>query len=374
MPSEIDREAAQARAQYRFWNSGEIDDELRGEMLAVLVRAFHGWEVGWHSTAIAPADHLRWRMEGAPGRPSIATTITLDGQVAGVSLWLRRRFLGPGGRLEVLDAVDSCIDPAFQGLGLMRRRQELGEELYDDDFDISLGYSLDPAMKHVDELFGRRVLANPIRIFARTHKAWALAGEVGQSRRGHLARFPLLLGAKWLGRWRARHEHPSALIRGAIDFDERFDSFLDAAQAPFDLIQLRDRSYLRWRYVDPRGGGFHIRIAEDAGDVVGYSVIKIRGQRAYLVDLLALPERLDVAAALIQDAVDQAEAAGVAGMSSWMAQQHPYTRLLERCGFVDSHRPTGLAIGVKRKTWDEMAPLLDPNLRVHLMEGDTDMA
>jgi hypothetical protein len=50
---------------------------------------------------------------------------------------------------------------------------------------------------------------------------------------------------------------------------------------------------MNWRYCDPARGRFTVRVAERNGKILGYLVFKISEGSGYIVDLLALPGRID---------------------------------------------------------------------------------
>jgi hypothetical protein len=111
-------------------------------------------KVGWYGTGVTAADHLRGRLEGPVGQPSLARTLEVDGTLAGVGNTFRRRFKGPGGPLVLLDSIDVCIAPTYQTNGLARLRQEITRRRYRQEFGMGIGYTLNPAMQHLARQWG----------------------------------------------------------------------------------------------------------------------------------------------------------------------------------------------------------------------------
>jgi hypothetical protein len=142
----------------------------------------------------------------------------------------------------------------------------------------------------------------------------------------------------------------------------------------FARRRARSREHLDWRYADRRGGRFHLRVAEDAdGSILGYAVGGARGDRGHLVDLLALPGRLDVAAALVREIGGVLAGAGCVDVLCWLPQRHPYRAVLRRAGYLDArarpfitYRPCGASA-------ESLEFLAAPRTRVHFMLGDTDL-
>lgn len=146
-----------------------------------------------------------------------------------------------------------------------------------------------------------------------------------------------------------------------------------AAAAPFDFILLRDRSYLNWRYCDDRAGPYRVRVAEVDGELLGFAVTRRSGDRGYLVDLLALPGREDVVAALVRDASEQLRAEGVSGIDCWVPRHHSYHAVLRGAGFMPTPRQAGFALrGTVRDEVGDAAYLQGRGAAIHVMMGDSD--
>ena len=101
-------------------------------------------------------------------------------------------------------------------------------------------------------------------------------------------------------------------------------------------------------------------------------MVRTAGDRAYLADLLALPDRGDVVAALARDAVEIARKNGAAVIDCWLPRRHPYRAALQRLGFLD-HSDAGLSYHPIQASDEDLAPLADPKGRLHYTLGDTDL-
>jgi hypothetical protein len=89
---------------------------------------------------------------------------------------------------------------------------------------------------------------------------------------------------------------------------------------------VRHRAYLNWRYADPRAGRYTIRVAEEKGELLGYVVPAVSRGKGFIADLLVLPGRLDVVAALVEDAAGHLAERGLSALRCWCAKRHPYRR------------------------------------------------
>ncbi|HJP41779.1 MAG TPA: hypothetical protein QGF35_08765, partial [Dehalococcoidia bacterium] len=157
------------------------------------------------------------------------------------------------------------------------------------------------------------------------------------------------------------------------EFGDNYEEFFRAAVPQFDCICVRDREYLNWRYIDPRGGWFRSFQALDLmGVILGYVVTKVTESRGIIVDLLALPGRDEIVQALASRAVDELEFAKVPVTTCWLPASHPYQSSLRSLGFVTWYADTLVKYRELREGQQFQELLDDPRTRVHFMEGDLD--
>jgi hypothetical protein len=129
--------------------------------------------------------------------------------------------------------------------------------------------------------------------------------------------------------------------------------------------------YLNWRYADPRAGRFRIRLAEERGRLLGYSVLTSMRGHGYIADLLTLPGREDVAESLLRDAFAAFRDADLQSGRCWAPHAHPYLGALQRTGFTRHRQPRHVTYRVHRNP-EQAQVLSEPDARVHLMIGDSD--
>ena len=162
-------------------------------------------------------------------------------------------------------------------------------------------------------------------------------------------------------------------VRAASAIDARFDGLWQQAAPGFDFALVRDAAYLRWRYLDPRGGEFTLLAAEHGGELLGYLAFALYEERCRIADLLVRPDRVDVAAALVGEALERAREAGAAAVACWLPAGHPYTAALRGQGFFDSRRDTGLNYQPIRMDPAELDVLREAAARLHITQGDMDI-
>ena len=161
--------------------------------------------------------------------------------------------------------------------------------------------------------------------------------------------------------------------RAVTEVDGRFDSLWQHAAKDFDFALVRDADYLRWRYLDRRGGDFTLLQAEHRGELLGYLAFALGGERCRIADVLTLPGRIDVASTLVGEALARARGARAAAVACWLPAGHVYMPALLSHGFLNSRRDTGLQHRVIRADATDLEVLRDPTARLHITQGDMDV-
>jgi hypothetical protein len=111
---------------------------------------------------------------------------------------------------------------------------------------------------------------------------------------------------------------------------------------------------------------------------VGFCAVEItpdldkRAENGRVVDLLTLPDRLDIADALIQKALRELTHRNLHTITCLMVGKHPYAKILERHGFVTTGRKSGLFFNQRVPGLeDEFDKLVKSSPeRVHVCHGD----
>jgi hypothetical protein len=97
-------------------------------------------------------------------------------------------------------------------------------------------------------------------------------------------------------------------------FDESLDELFEAVAAVIPCLPEKDAAFLRWRYGpdSPQAPVTVLGVRGEEG-LLGYAVLRVtrEGQDGYLLDLMTLPGRRDVARALLQEVVRHFRRAGV---------------------------------------------------------------
>lgn len=135
-------------------------------------------------------------------------------------------------------------------------------------------------------------------------------------------------------------------ISNIDSFDDGINAFWLKVSEHYRFMVERDQVYLNWRYCDPIND-YSVLVAEENGEVLGYIVLGVverqRGYtEGYVLDLIALPGRENVAGSLLDSALDHFDSEGVNSVNCLVVAGHPLEASLRRCGFVDSRRENNL--------------------------------
>jgi GNAT superfamily N-acetyltransferase len=352
----------------------EVTPELLERVAALLHRAFDGWpDLG---LSVSATDHLKWKMNGVLPELPAGIIAELDGRLASYRTLLGRRVLVKQEPKLFLHFVDAAVEPELQGRGVNRAMQQMMDDDFHGEFDLSIDDSSNRTIVRGRGRLGIiHEFGNPVRPYVLPLDAHRFVQD-RSSKRMPLAVAAALLRiasiATRLVSRRGRGSDETCSVRTIDGFDARFDEFCAEAIAPFAFVAERTAAFLNWRYADPRGGDFTIRVAERDGQLLGYLVTRTGAELARVADILAAPDEAWVASVLLRDAVDAAREAGSAAVTCWLPERHPYRSALRSMGFVVLRRTTPLVYRAAAMPDEELAFLRERRTSMHLTEGDTD--
>jgi hypothetical protein len=112
--------------------------------------------------------------------------------------------------------------------------------------------------------------------------------------------------------------------------------------------------------------------------VLGYSLLRINRYRdeypiGYIVDLLALPERLDVINALIEDAVIYFDNNDINIIKCLGVKNHTHENILSKYGFVNSRRRLDIFYQFYENITENLKKVEETSeKKIHFIYGDYD--
>lgn len=162
-------------------------------------------------------------------------------------------------------------------------------------------------------------------------------------------------------------------IRPVAAFDERVDDFWRKASNVRQIMIVRDRKYLNWRYAQKPGNEYTILLAEKEKAMLGYGVVKLEREdlpRGFIMDVLTLPNDDNIAKLLIDKAIGYLREQGAAIISCIMLQGNPYYGILRKMGFTK--RRSGLRLCARLFNGDLSREFIANPVNWYYVWGDSD--
>ena len=162
------------------------------------------------------------------------------------------------------------------------------------------------------------------------------------------------------------------------DFLSLVEPFWEKVKSGYEFIVERDSSFIDWRYLDKRGGNFYVTYLSEDSELLGYLVSTVNKVNpdyplGYIVDMMALPDRLDVANALVEDAMRGFDRMDVNIINVLAVKGAPYERVFSRHGFLDSR----VQVHIFHTEYNDKESLVESfnnlnPLKCHFSYGDID--
>lgn len=293
--------------------------------------------------------HLRWKIRSAPDSIRYQVVAELDSKIIACRLSVLRTVSLGGKLVSSRQGVDAVVHPGYQGSGLM----------------TALTHPMPDRLRNFDMYFGLRSGTEGFMRMERREDGPVYYPEV---------RVMELSGIRLEGAL-IEADKPAPVdwsVHLAARFDERVDAFSTEASRPFWFIVHRAKDYLNWRYADPNGGRFTIKLAERGDQLLGFSALRFDAARGFVADLLALPGRVDVAASLARDALVYFRENGVTSIQWWATRNHPYGSTFARLGFREKGRKVFFCQPI-RLSGDRLRRFEDGEPAIHVTAGDSDL-
>jgi len=319
------------------------------KIVQFLQLVFDGWP--HFDVKCNPLEHWRWKFEDNPLKPIIISLGTSDDKIIGCIHRIPRRIKIEDSVFLCCSGADVAVHPNFRKMGVFKKMDELAKKSeVKSGIKIFYGISSNPIMI--------KYYSNYRHIFPQGTFAFVRIKDVDRHlqmvhiRNANLYKYGFHV-LRNLNKFRNTISLAHVLsgpsdqdfrILDIRSFDESINTFWDEIKDHYGFIVERSKDYLNWRYCDSRGGDYLIKIAERDGRILGYIVLRVNKYRrdypiGYIVDLLTLPDRLDVVSALVRDAIHNFDDQNINITKCQIVKNHPYERIFMRYGFLNSrHR------------------------------------
>jgi hypothetical protein len=339
---------------------------------------------GWPSFDItcSPLDHWKWKFVDNPLKLTISSLCVKGGEIIGCFHGIPRMVKIGDRLLLCASGADAGVHPSFRGFRFFSEMDKLAKQLMTKS-GVRLFYAVSSnpvVIKYYsaqDYVFARSPLEY-VRI-----RDVSLHLKTTHNKHPHLRKYVFGL-QKVLGRLETstptiQPTDEEFRISRISSFDDRIEDFWNIVKSHYGFIIERRKNYMNWRYCDSRGGDYTIRIAEKNGEqgIMGYIITRINNYQkdypvGYVVDLLTLPQRLDVGHALMRDALRDLDEQKINTTKCLIIKGSEHERVLTKCGFFNSRRKIGLVYRPHATISQQTAFFNIATEMMHFVYGDYD--
>jgi predicted N-acetyltransferase YhbS len=348
------------------------------QIVGLLQRVFGTWPK--FDLKHSSLDHWRWKYLDNPPRKKVVVVAESGGKIVGSHHGVYSRVKVGDRSVLTQQGTDLAVDKDFRGMGLYGKMQAVKDQLAL-EAGASLGYGLSTNPIVVGVLHERNLpFPSPLQYMVNIrdielHLKNSDNPDDVKKKYGYLGMSGLNLMRNKLRAKRRSGSEFQIFEKGM--FGEEIDAFWGLVKDYYNFIIERDRGYLNWRYSDKRGGDYKILQVNEGERLIGYIVLRVNAlnrdyPKGYIVDLLTIPGRLDVANALIRNAAEFFIDEGVNIVQALAISGHPYKRLLEESGFVNGMVNYYLGYRVIKPEEDIKKFESSSPERLHFMFGDLD--
>jgi hypothetical protein len=290
----------------------------------------------------SPLDYWKWKFLDNPTR-SIIVVAESNGRVVGALHGVLLNVKMANSTVLSVYGCDAAVHPDFRGMGVHSKLLDLSSKIQHEK-KVKFAYlqSRNPIVVKKFEELSRQQFPHYISYMVRIrdldlHLKMRPVDNPGLVKYGFTVKKKINALKTLII---PTHSIDDFSIQTVDKFDNSLDSFWEKIKTGYDFISDKSSLRLNWRYLDPRAGNFVVKRAVKDGEVLGFIVLEYRNSGDYpegfISDLLTLPNRLDVAEALINDACLYFERLSVNSTYFLVVRDHPLQKIVEKYGYVDS--------------------------------------
>jgi GNAT superfamily N-acetyltransferase len=311
-------------------------------------------------------DHWRWKFKDNPvGIAHIVVAETEEGKIVGASqAFLRRTKIG-GNMHLVRKGAGVAVHSEYRRRGIYSQIMNYRESRRTDTGAVmSTSLTDTPAIlkrkKRGEEDQREPLFPHPVRQLVKILNMdgfleyYRGRGKI-KEREAFLVRagYPLLITLNKMSNLKSPHPRPvkDSAVKEINRFDQRVNHLWNVVKDGYDWITEKSEEYLNWRYSDSRGGNYKVWIAEEGEKLLGYVAVKVNKINphhpiGYIMELLALENRVEVFSGLVKKVEAYLIEQDVDAIYYTVVKGHPYMSLMGRLGFIDTRRKPQLFYSV----------------------------
>jgi hypothetical protein len=293
----------------------------------------------------APVDHWLWKFRDNPFQRSIVLVAELSGRIVGCTTGLYSNVEISGEAYLCSPGTDSTVDADYRNKGILGKLHSQKRAMWEKEA-VALSYGVS-TNKYVLKTWAREGRFNFLSMvhLIRVRDVDKFVDHI--QNQGELSRLSAKVGVSlsrlWVKMLRRRKQGKSTVVE-VVDvdcFDESIDEFWNRLKKDYSFICERSARFLNWRYRDSRGGRYVVKAAREAGDLVGYIVLRVNrfntdNPAGFIVDVCTFKGKSDVARILYDEAMSFFDSADVNVVNYCGVRGNWLAELLGEYGFFDS--------------------------------------
>lgn len=327
----------------------------------------------WKDLEYSHIDHWKWRYLENPLGLICIMVAEHEGNIIGAShIMFRELKLGKNVIIHSTGS-GSAIHPDFRKQGIFNKLKEKQEQIIE-KLSVSYreGVSTNPILMKRNIRYNKTKFPHDLIELIKTNNIEKHLNQI-RSSKGQYLRDKL----QTITKTKDFQPTDNTTIEKINRFNSRFDDLWKNVAPGYIRIINRTSDYLNWRYADKRGGNYETFAAFEGNDLKGYIILRTRKieetyppKGGYIVDLITLHDRFDVANHLINHALKIFEQDNVEDVRYWGIKGNPYSVLLTNKGFATSRK---LMITLHKHTSNglDLLRMSSPE-KIHVVFGDFD--
>ena len=243
----------------------QYQPEDEKEIVRLLDEVFNGWPK--FDLQCSPLDHWRWKFIDNPPKITVVSLAISDGKIIGSTHGLPQKLKIGEQIFLSIQSVDVATHPDFRRMGINTELNSLRDVIMKNAaIDFRYAVSSNPILVNSYKRAGAQALPFTLENLFRIRDI-ALHIKM-TSKKFSLRKYGLYI-LKIPNRFKSMKKVSNKLsydfkITKIDRFDEKIDEFWSQVRPQYKFVVERDRDYLNWRYCDPRGGNYVIKVAEEA--------------------------------------------------------------------------------------------------------------
>ena len=289
------------------------------------------------------AADVAWVYAPVAGHFPHASLAVVPERVAALYAAVPARFVVNGESVMAAQSLDTMVDSRFRGLGLFTKLARVVNDRMSERglafvYGFPNGNSIHGFVSKLDWL-----ALDPVPFLFRPINLGYAVSRLSK-RLGSVLRLPVPILGK------AGTSTPLEDLPDPVELDALWSGF----RTLINVARVRDHQFLEHRYRNHPRARYRYRVVHENGCLAGLAISCIEdkhgGRIGYVMELMCLPGRSDLARGLLADTLRDMADAGCDGALAWCFRHSPYRRAFLRHGFVplpERVRPIELHFGFR---------------------------